>query len=602
MSETTPFRGWVYRRAAGGRSPLTSGAARRYPAAGMAVMAVLTLLLFWVYGHRPLVGLPWQWADDGLYLRQGEGIVRWLHGDAKQWLGPYDEVILAKAPLFAVWMATLYILQIPLRLAEFAVLLLLPWLFVAAVRPLSALRWWQVAAAGGLLCALPLLPTEQRLLRTALQLALTSGCQISVLGLMLRARRRDPWAAPWAATSGLLFALAYLNREESIWLAPMVLSGFCAILFGCRSTRSWQCAAAAASLVAAIVLPITVVSSLNYRSYGVFFTTSRRAPEFTRAHRLMAALEPDAQERYVPINQATRLKAYAVSPTFARLSEYLEGPASDAYARNAIHLMINGRSPEEREFFVTSFQAVLQEAVFKAGARSAPDSEIMFAAIARELESAIALGRIGAGWKGVATLTAPHPGDVRSMIRQTVVSLRKLFTLDGLDFPPDGTSSGSVEDLQRMETLTHTALAPTAAPKPLDLPDIGVQARRILYIVFNRLLMVAYALTTAAALAFILVTATRHRRDAARLDQAFAATVLCGSLLTFSVGMAMTDVLGFPLLKFPVATYNNMGYGPLSVLGAFGLVLIIGWSQSPPRDCSDVNLKRMPETGQGVRS
>src|SRR4030088_1972230 len=63
----------------------------------------LILLLFWIYGDRPLVAEPWQWADDGLYLRQSEAFVRWLHGAAGPWLGPYDPVLLCKAPLFAIW-------------------------------------------------------------------------------------------------------------------------------------------------------------------------------------------------------------------------------------------------------------------------------------------------------------------------------------------------------------------------------------------------------------------------------------------------------------------------------------------------------------------
>ena len=153
-------------------------------------MTGISLLLFWIYGNRPLVGDPAEWADDGLYLRQGEAIVRWLHGEGQQWLGPYDAVLLGKAPLFPMWMATLHILHLPLRIAEFANLLLLPWLFRAAVRPVRVLSWWQLVMTSILLCGLPFLPYEQRLLRTVLQAALTSACQVSTIGLILRARAR----------------------------------------------------------------------------------------------------------------------------------------------------------------------------------------------------------------------------------------------------------------------------------------------------------------------------------------------------------------------------------------------------------------------------
>jgi hypothetical protein len=558
-----------------------SGPDGRLSAAGIAVMAVWMLLLFWVYGHRPLIAEPVFIFDDALYLRQGEGIVRWLHGEGQPWLGPYDAVILTKTPLFAMWMAVLFILGLPLRVAEFGLLLLLPWLFRAAVRPLITLSWWQLAAMAAVLSALPLLPTEQRLLRTTFQLALTGGCEIATIGLILRARRRDARTALWATASGLLFALAYLNREESIWLVPTMLCGLGVIAIGSWSNRSWSRGAVAAGcLVGSAVVPIALVSALNYQSYGVFFTTARRAPQFTRAHKVMTALEPQTRERYVPIREATRLKAYAVSPSFARLRSYLEGPASDNFARNADHLTINGRSPGEREFFVMNFQPVLQGAAFEAGAHSAPESEALFAAIAGELEAAIASGTISAGSQGMATLAAPLPGDTWKIVKQTVVSLRKLFTLEGLSVPEDGVSSGPADERERFAAFTHTAVAPTAEMKPRELPDIGAPARRVLYDGINSLLMIIYAVTAGALLVFISLTAVR-RRGPARIDQAVTGAVLFGSLLAFSFGMAMTDVYGFPLLKYPFAIYNNMGYGPLSVLSAFGLAVLISWYQSP---------------------
>lgn len=556
---------------------------KRHSAAAIAAMAVLSVALFWIYGARPLVAEPWQWADDGLYLRQAEAFVRWLHGAGPEWLGPYDPLILTKAPLFAVWMAILYLLHLPLRPAEFALLLSLPWLLRAAVRPLRTLTWWELAATSTLLSALPFLPAEQRLLRTAFFAAMASGCQIAVIGLILRARRRDGWTARWAALSGLLFALAYLTREESIWLLPMLVGALAAILAGTWSDRSWRTGvSAAAGLLAAAVIPVALVSALNYHSYGIFLTTSRRAPEFTRAHQVMTSLEPETRERYVPIPASTRLKAYKLSPSFARLRSYLEGPATDTIATHPTVMYVNDRPPDTREFFVFTFGPVLQEAAFQAGAHTARESEALFRSIARELESAIALGWISAGSRGPAILAAPLPGDSWLVLSRTVVSLRRLYGLEGLmKFPVAGASSGSVEDRQRMENMTHMALAPTSETNAVSLPEVGADARHLAYSGINGIVMVTYAVTTAALLAFIIITALHHRRDPDRVDQAFVGVVLGGTLLAFSAGMAVIDVMGFSLLRWPVAAYNNMGYAPLSVLSAFGLVVMVGWLQSP---------------------
>ena len=112
-------------------------------------------VLYLVYGARPLVAEPWQWADDGLYLRQAEAFGRWLSGEAPLWLGPYDPVLLSKAPLFGIWMGLLNSAGIPLRLAEFCQLLVLPWLFRAAVRPMWKLSGWQMLPIVVLLVGLP---------------------------------------------------------------------------------------------------------------------------------------------------------------------------------------------------------------------------------------------------------------------------------------------------------------------------------------------------------------------------------------------------------------------------------------------------------------
>lgn len=604
MSETSVFRDWTNAVATRSRSRTGSALYQRLSGTGVAAMIGLGLLLYWVYGDRPLVGEAWQWADDGLYLRQAEALVRWLHGEGMQWLGPYDSVILAKAPLFAIWLAVLYVLHLPLRAAEFALLLLVPWLFLAAIRPMTSLSWWQLAIAGILLSALPSLPYEQRLLRNGLQFALTSGCEVAMVGLILRARHRDERMAPWAALTGLLFALAYLNREEAVWLVPLLACGPAAILVGCWWNRTWRRGLLATGcLVGAVVIPIALISTLNYHFYGIFVTTTRRAPAFTRAHQLLTALEPETRERYVPIRTATRLKAYTVSPTFARLGPHLEGPATDSIARNPGHLSSNGWSLTAREFFVSNFQFPLQEAAFQAGARSAPESEALFSAIARELESAIALGWIRAGGKGLATLGAPLPGDHVLIVERTFVSLRKLYTLDGMVFPPEGTSSGTPEELRRIGNLTHTALAPTRDMKPVDLPEIGSHTRRLLYDVITRLEMVTYPVATGALLAFILATAARHRHEPARVDQAFAGLVLCGSLLAFCLATAMFDVLGFPILKWSFQGYNSPGYAPLSVVSAFGLVVLISWLQPPPgRMLAGENQPRDPNVGSVMKS
>ncbi len=536
-------------------------------------------VLYWIYGDRPLVAQPWQWADDGLYLRQAEAFIQWLHGSANQWLGAYDPVLLSKAPLFAVWLGLLHILHLPLRLAEFGLLLLLPWLFRAAVRPMLQLNGWRWMLVAVILIGLPMLPQEQRLLRNAFQAALGGGCLISAVGLILRARTSSLNSARWAALTGLLFGLSYLNREETIWLLPVVFCALGAVLAGAWVKRNWRTAVIAmGSLGIAFAVPVTLVSLLNYKAYGIAITTMRRAPAFTRAHQVMTSLDPATREHFAPILTATRLKAYRLSPTFALMQLHLEGPATDSIARNPGHLALNKRPLNTREFFVSNFEFALRDAAFQAGARTAPEAEAMFARIEFELKSAVAAGKITAGNHGPSVMAAPLPGDYGQIFQSTFESLQKLYSLESMSFPAAGISSGEPHDLQRTASLTNTSLTPTQEMKPTELPDVGGGIRSGLYQLLTKLDRVIYAVSTLAILGFVASTLWWHRSEPAYWERAFAGLVLGGALVAFSLSMAVVHVLGFPILQW-AAPYNYLGFTPLSVLSAFGLALLMAWVQ-----------------------
>jgi hypothetical protein len=547
------------------------------PIARRTGLVLLIGLLYWVYGSRPIVVEVWQWADDGLYLGQAEGFLRWLHGDGAQWLGPYSPLVLSKVPFFAIAMGLLNLVHIPLRLAEFALLMSLPWFFRASVRPVMNISSGRFALISVVLVALPFLPQSLRLLRYAFQAGLGSACLIASVGLILRSRRDYRETATWAGLVGITFGLCYLTREETVWLLPVVLCACASALVGAWTQKSVRSAAGITGAAAlTFFAPVLMVCALNHSSYGYWGTTVRRAPAFTRAHQLMTSLEPSSRERFVPITTATRLLAYKQSPSFARLQPFLEGKDLDSLAANPAHLSLNGRKPGTREYFVSTFEFALEKSAFEAGAHTAAAAEELFAGIANELSAAIEKGQLHAGNSGPAILAAPMPGDVYRIIGQTRSSLAKLYTLDAMVMTPAGFSSGSEVEFQRMSSMTLSPLRPKKESAALVTPEIGRDARITLYRVITKLEMVVYALSTLALLVFPVVVLLRRDWTSPHWEQAFAGLVLCGSLLAFSVSMATVDVLGFPMLQWSFS-YNSMGFIPLSVLGAFGLLPLFAW-------------------------
>src|SRR5262249_16735369 len=158
----------------------------------------------------------------GLYLLHGERIADWLSHPSGPWLGQYDPTLLAKPPGFGIWLALVHLSGVPLRLAEFGALLLLPFLLRRAVRPIVDLQGWRCLLVPVFLVGVPNLAGEFRLLRTGLQEATVGITLIATIGLVCRAFGSPKSRARWAALLGFAFAWSFLTREESPWLLPAI--------------------------------------------------------------------------------------------------------------------------------------------------------------------------------------------------------------------------------------------------------------------------------------------------------------------------------------------------------------------------------------------
>jgi hypothetical protein len=147
--------------------------------------------------------------------------------------------------------------------------------------------------------------------------------------------RRESWrrqAGP-AALSGLALGCFWLTREESVWLLPAVgllLFGVAASL-GRELLARWRTLAVSLGLfLVAAGLPSLVVCSLNYRHYGWFGTVEFRATDFKDAYGALTRLKVGPElPHQVPVTRQMREAAYELSPAFAQLRPYLEGPIGE---------------------------------------------------------------------------------------------------------------------------------------------------------------------------------------------------------------------------------------------------------------------------------
>jgi hypothetical protein len=551
--------------------------------------SLLLAFLYWLYGWRPLF-LPVSAVDDGLYISHAEAIVKWLSGDSPYWLGPFQPHLLAKAPLYGIWLALLNLLGLPVRVGEFLLLFAGALMFRQAVRPVRLLRFWEFMVVTFLIVANPMVPENYALQREGLQICLTNMCLIATVGLALRMRESLGTRLGWALLTGFVLGLAYLNREEAVWLvaavaAMLVLSLINGVLQWRRGQLSWRSLVVAHALIVVVIYlaatPLSLgVSVLNKKHYGAFITSFRRDTTFANLFHRLTSLEPDGRRPYVPIARPTRLKAYELSPTFARMKPYLEEPTSYWSAGNE-HSAFNGRNPADKEFFISYFEFCLENSSVQAGAKNAGEMQDMFRAIDKELGRAVRAGKIRAGHPGPALLAAYQAGDAWRIVSEWWQSFFPLLTVNrNVYLWPDSVwqPQARLDDLSR---LTHSSVA------IYRRPNIYYSAREPVVRLVRQLQRAIYPLLLVA----IPVLLIWRRRDiftaAPSLRGLFAWCLLVPltGLWAFCFGMAVVNVLGFHFL--PGMGYNLLGFAPLSVVCACSFVgLRLFTSPSTEGTCS----------------
>ncbi len=156
--------------------------------------------------------------DEALFMHLARNLVE------GHWLGPYSSMTLVKGPGFALWLAAMNALHLPISWGAALTYALPCGLAFFALRPLLPCVWSRLAVFVALLWC-PVALGGFLVMRELIYPALTLLVVTCGLGLALQveslAQRIQPWA--WAAALGLASALFTLTREEAVWLLPLWL-------------------------------------------------------------------------------------------------------------------------------------------------------------------------------------------------------------------------------------------------------------------------------------------------------------------------------------------------------------------------------------------
>ena len=271
-----------------------------------------------------------QGYDDALFIRLGRNIAN------GQWLGPYNELTLFKAPMYPVFLAGFSLTGIPFNIAQHSIYFF-GCLYLASVIARSCNS-----------STIGMIPLETAPTLSYLLCYYQGGSRAAVYRTHIVSRRMldrlvlvgtGQSASPcvFRLRWSFLFTVYYLTREEGIWILPSL--GIIALgqlwkfspppLQRPCGTRFWRLCSRL--LVVALFVSLTAggIGLLNRAFYGRFVVTEMSDPDFQKAMAALQRVGAPYERPYLPLPREARHLLYAESPLFASLKSVLDPRGSE---------------------------------------------------------------------------------------------------------------------------------------------------------------------------------------------------------------------------------------------------------------------------------
>jgi len=407
-------------------------------------LGFLIFLKIWLTRAQSLLAFSNYGYDDLLFPQIANEL---LNGE---WLGPYNHITLVKGPFYPLWIAMVYILNLPLLLAQqllyiAACLMLIKALHAYRINPIIRLSFFAVL----LFNPMTYTYTSLRVLREGIYPALTLLVVASAIGLITRIQYDIKKTVIWAIGLGIFLSAFWLTREEGLWIFPTL-----GIILGTGLIpviREWRKKIGVFMIPLGILaLSIVIVSTLNYHYYRIFSTVEFKAKPFLNAYGALCRVKHTHWIPDVPVPKETRLRIYQVSPTFAELKPFLEGKEGDFW------LNICGSNEIDGGFFVWAFR----HAVARADHHTSGENSMKFyQKIANEINGACNAGQLECYPKRSSMMPIWHseylPGFVRTIWRASIFMVR----FEGL-YTKTSESIGNEDSLKIFRDLTRERLSP----------------------------------------------------------------------------------------------------------------------------------------------
>ncbi len=531
-------------------------------------IVLLVALKLWLIGGQCRPARAEMVHDDRLFVNLAASIA-----DGR-WLGEYNDLTLAKGPGYPLFLAACELTGFSAYLAQHLLYVAACLALLVAIAPWVGRRWVLGLAAAWLVlnpatwAAPPLL-----FLREGVYGSLLLMTTAALVALACR-ERLGRWAVvTWSIALGLSLAWIWVTREEAVEVAVPCGVAALAFLVLSRRRRSFDAVRPVVALLIPLVMLATValtVRSLNRSAYGIPVTTEFRAPEFLSAYGALTRVRHARPRRLVPVPRETRLRIYPVSPAFAELRPFLEGPLGWGWAELGAFQLEGERVDEiAGGYFQWAFRDAVELAGHYGSGREAMD---FYRRMASEIDRACADGRLSCG-PPRATMRPPWRwSDLPAVGRTAAHYLRELVTMGRCHTPLGVVSTGDPAGIALFGFVSNDCIAPPAVSGRAG--EAGGEDRgrvRLLVLVEEVYRLLMPVAVVAAVVVLGLVAARRVRRH----DQLLAAVAVTGATLFAHLGVVVVAVaLALPSL---LERYLNPAWHLLPAVVV--LILVLPWAR-----------------------
>lgn len=388
---------------------------------------------------RALQAIGWATYDDRWFVERAQALL------AGEWLGAYDHMTLIKGAGYPLWIAFCNQLRIPLLFMQHLLYVLACLAVCRALAPvvraeLLRASMFVVLAFNPMTFAYDI---GTRASREGIYPALTLFVFAAAVNAVLRLDAAPARRIFHAAVSGFAVAIFWITREEGVWIVPLL--AFTALGVRAEWRRVVTMVTVAAGAFWAIYGSVMLANAVRY---GVPAVVEVKERSFLRAYGSLAAVRQRAPQPHVPVPGEVRERVYAISPAFAELRPFLEGPATERWRC------------EGGDLCGAYFFWALRDAVARAGHyRNATAARAFYDRVSAEIERARERGLLDARRPRASLLPPLLPGQIRQVWETWKARVIRVPAFRDFDVVVPY-SEGTDDELALFASVTRSRLTP----------------------------------------------------------------------------------------------------------------------------------------------